>query len=306
MPLIPDLDPFQDYFEKPLNQGMDTYQAQRLFKSNFDLQVAPVFHFLAHPKAVNLSREHYKIYSSLPRVALTPKQDLLRATILNVLENRRTHRDFDADFVMPRSTLSTLLHYAAGLQKPYRAGVLNLRFYPSPGALYSHEIYVLSLRDNFAPPGLYHYNVRDSVLERMKDIDPAHVFDHICVKEDPEKIKAASTVIIMTCVFERSTKKYGRRGWKFLQYETGVILQNFYWVAGALGLGVWPMGNLVEDDLLPLLGIDGVQEGFMTSLWLGAPKHQTSRELSSKYLRLSKLISDFGKSQRWAKFFSKG
>jgi SagB-type dehydrogenase family enzyme len=310
MPLIPDPDPFQDILQKPADAGLELFQAQRLFESSFDLETESVFRYLKDPARVRQSRKHFKTYPSKPQYSLQPNPKLLRKNLHQILQDRETQRDFDGRAEISAGVVASLLHFAAGLKEvparpgqkrgPTAPGQTPRRNYPSPGGLYSHEIYVALLRSDLGPAGLYHYNVQAGSLELLQMQDPREILSKLCRHENPEKILAASCVIFMTCIFDRALQKYSRRGWKFLQFETGVLMQNFYVVAESLGLGVWPMGNIVEDHLLDYLGIDGIHEGFMTSLWIGKPTQEPKKSLWTR------LTSVFGKSLRRDNFSIRG
>jgi len=61
--------------------------------------------------------------------------------------------------------------------------------------------------------------------------------------------------------------KYGERGYRFLLFEAGHIMQNLLLVASALGVSALPIGGFVDAELDSALGIDGLDE---VSLYLAA------------------------------------
>lgn len=272
MPILPEPDPFADELLPPADLGLEAFQAQRLFRETHQAETASVRRFLADPTKVARARQHYKTYDRAERIPLDLPVEPLTMALQEVIERRQTVREFDPDRPLSLRELSRLLWLVAGLKE----GDSGARHYPSPGALYAHEIYVANLRIEGLAPGFYHLNVRDRCLERVSGGDALARLPDLIASSELEGARRAGAGIFLTAVFERLTQKYGRRGWKFCQFETGCLLAGVYSVATASGLGAWPIGNIIEDELLPALGIDGVHEGFMTSVFVGWPMATTS------------------------------
>lgn len=285
MPILPEAEPFADDLLPASDVGLEAFQAQRLFRATHRDETASVRHFLADRGRVERSRAHFKTYDRAERVPLELPVEPLTMSLQEVIERRHTEREFDADRPLSLCELSRLLWLVAGL----RDGDPGRRNYPSPGALYSHEIYVANLRVEGLAPGFYHLNVRDRCLERVSSVDAAGLLPELIASNELAGARRAGAGIFLTAIFERLTQKYGRRGWRFCQFETGGLLAGFYSVATAAGLGAWPIGNIIEDELLPVLGIDGVHEGFMTSVFVGWPARKT--EPSATPLQTNKKFS---------------
>ena len=107
-----------------------------------------------------------KNYPDAARVQL-PEPDLGRsADLWQCLARRRSERNYTSD-PLGLDDFVRLLWAAQGVTA--RAGSHLLRTAPSAGALYPFETYLYIDRVEEIPQGLYHFNVSDFVLERLKD-----------------------------------------------------------------------------------------------------------------------------------------
>lgn len=145
----------------------------------------------------------------------------------------------------------SLRHHAAGALSLADAGQLlwaaqgvsgrgGLRTAPSAGALYPLETYLLAGEVSGLAPGVYRY-------------DPARHRLHAVAAGDRRRDLAAAAwgqgfmartpaVIVLAAVPERVTRKYGRRGERYVHMEAGHAAQNVYLQAAALGLGTVAVG----------------------------------------------------------------
>ena len=77
----------------------------------------------------------------------------------------------------------------------------------------------------------------------------------------------AALAVALTGISMKTKLKYGERGYRFLLFEAGHIMQNLLLVASALGVSALPIGGFVDAELDSALGIDGLDE---VSLYLAA------------------------------------
>lgn len=205
-----------------------------------------------------LKKIYYKGYERLKFFRLQkPKQ--LASSLSSCLIKRASRRDYTGKELNNR-IISSLIFYSAGINDQK----LQSRFYPSAGARYPLELYILS-KKTFLPSGLYHYYVPDHGLEQllcMKNIDFRDYFAQ-------EWIKDASLVIIITAVFKRSTYKYQDRGYRYIYLEAGHLGQNIYLCSEALGLSCCAVGGFLDKKLNKLLNIDGIEEASIYALAIG-------------------------------------
>ncbi|CAB3289864.1 SagB-type dehydrogenase domain protein [Methanocaldococcus lauensis] len=166
----------------------------------------------------------------------------------DVLLKRRSIREYSST-PLTLKELSHLLFAAYGITDSR-----GFKTVPSAGATYPLEIYV---------------NVRDVIgLEEgvYKYIPEKHSIVRILYEEVGQKLALASLkqmfiavapiVIIIAADFERTTRVYGDRGFRYVHMEVGHVAQNIYLMATSLGLGTVSVGAFYDNEIKNILGID--------------------------------------------------
>lgn len=207
---------------------------------------------------------NYKGYSRFEEMILpVPKLDL-KIPLKHVLLKRKSERKFS---VSPLSLekISSLLFYSAGIKND-----LKRRLYPSAGARYPLEIYIISLNTKL-PQGIYHYYLKNNSLEKLFEFKKKDL--SLIIKQ--KWAQKAGCLIIISSVFERNTVKYGERGYRHILTEAGHLAQNFYLVSTALGISICAIGGYLDDKLNNLLDLDGLNESVIYLLALGEEKELT-------------------------------
>src|SRR5262249_32952410 len=125
-----------------------------------------------------------------------------------VLLNRRTWRHFSARR-LERSDLGTLLGLTWKVQRWIHsagAGRVALKTSPSGGARHPIEAYVLALRVDELPRGLYHYSAQAHALELIAP----RASSRAVARYLPTQwwYESAAAVFLMTGVFARTQWKY--------------------------------------------------------------------------------------------------
>lgn len=196
-----------------------------------------------------LKRISFKEY---PNAARYPFEiQTVGLSLQQCLEERQSTRTFSGE-PLTVSQIGTLLHFGGGVKTKNA----SRRFYPSAGARYPLEMYVISLNSKL-PQGVYHYNVRDCLLEQAglfpEKFKPEAYFSQ-------EWVHTAGCVIAVTGIFDRTAMKYGERSYRYALIEAGHIIQNLSLAASALQLGGCTIGGFDDDRINDLLGVDGVGE----------------------------------------------
>jgi SagB-type dehydrogenase family enzyme len=196
-----------------------------------------------------------KNYPDAARVQL-PQPDLGRpADLWQCLTRRRSERNYTSD-PLGLDDFVRLLWAAQGVTA--RAGSHLLRTAPSAGALYPFETYLYVDRVEEIPQGLYHFNVSDFVLERLKDGNYNKDITAACLGQPV--VRRAAVVFIWTAMMLRCMVKYRNRAVRYIPMDLGHVCQNVQLAATAMGLGSCPIGALFDDDINELLGVDGEEE----------------------------------------------
>lgn len=204
---------------------------------------------------------YFKSYPRLDEIVL-PKPDLKSTISLKeVLFKRKSSRGFSKE-PLSMAKLSTLLFYSAGMKNS--SPPLIGRFYPSAGARYPLEVYIIALNTDI-PKGVYHYYVKNHSLEELIILKKFQYKDYFIQKD----LARSGCIILITGVFKRTTVKYGDRGYRHILQEAGHLAQNLYLLSSALNLSCCATGGYIDSKLEELLDIDGVDESVIYAIAVG-------------------------------------
>ncbi len=224
---------------------------------------------LRHTRAITLMERHAELRQSVeraghrhphrPRLPLpTPRRPT--RSLSRAIEERRSQRPAPGSTI-DREALAALLAAANGI----RSGEPGRRTIPSGGALYPLELYVLGLRIEETPRGVYHFDPHDSCLEQLQgsvDGIGQALFD-------PSITENSAAILVVTGVFWRTRFKYGLRGYRFTLLEAGHAVQNALLTATSLGLAALPLGGFYDSRVEALLGVDGIHESVVYLVAIG-------------------------------------
>lgn len=150
---------------------------------------------------------------------------------------------------LTQEQLSQLLWVTQGMISGHSRSV------PSAGATYPLEIFVV-IGDNSVEGisgGIYWYRYNEHLLEIHKKGDLRMELCHACWGQD--FISTAPINIVITAEYERTTTRYGKRGYQYVYMEVGHAGQNIYLEAEALGLGTVAIGAFSDEDVSEALGL---------------------------------------------------
>lgn len=203
-----------------------------------------------------------------PYVTL-PTAQRLDMPFEELLERRASCRNYGAK-ALPVDQLATILWVGYGRRGVLPGGSIHIyeRTVPSAGAMYPLEIYVLARRVTGLPPGVHHYAIATHGLELLSDTPLSARFLADIFMGQPYATNAA-TVVVLTAVLGRTTKKYLDRGYRYALLEAGHVCQNMTLAAAALGLGCLSLGGFFDDMLAGLLGTLAEEEPPLYALALG-------------------------------------
>ncbi len=207
---------------------------------------------------------NYKGYPRFEKIKLPKPNPLRDKDLHSVFVARQSIRVFSRGSIDLKE-LSTLLYYSVGL-KDKRGEDVGNRFYPSAGARYPVETYLIALNVKSLRKGLYHYHVKTHSLEFMWRLNS---YSEISCCFNQDFIKDSAIIIILTGIFWRTEVKYGIRGYRYVIIETGHICQNFYLIGTALNLGVCSIGGFIDSKIEKILDIDKGDEDVIIILVVG-------------------------------------
>lgn len=240
--------------------------------------------YLGSERSIRETAANRKVYRLLPRLTLPRTQDLPMPTAA-ALARRTSTRQFAPD-ALPMQQLSDLLGHGLACNRHAQSTqvpdvLLHLRPYPSGGGLYPVEIYPVLLNVAGAPRAVTHYDPVDHQLAVLREIPDLQQFGRAFFG-DTELLHAASLLLVFTSIFERSTVKYGDRGYRLCLLEAGHAAQNVCLCAAAAGLGSLVHGGFHDDALAGWLGVNGLDEAVVHTVFVGMASTGTPAEPGSR------------------------
>ncbi len=207
----------------------------------------------------------FKTYPDVRRHPL-PRPRFGSENFWEALIRRRSVRRY---FRTPLSLedLALLLFAAQGITG--EVGRYLLRTAPSAGALYPIETYLCVNRVEGLPPGLYHLEVQDFVLEELALGEFGEALAEASLSQP--QCARAPVVFVWSAIPRRTMSKYGNRGMRYVFMDVAHICQNVLLAAAALGLGSCPIGAFFDDEVNELFGLDGVEESVVYLATVGQP-----------------------------------
>lgn len=243
--------------EKPLGTGdrfqQETkYERKRLGEGRIDWMSRPPL---------------YKEYPETRKIRLPTPGTPVLPSFAEILSRRRSVREYSPR-PLPLADISFLLWASSGLQRVEDGHAF--RTVPSAGALYPVDTYVIAHRVEGVERGVYHYGVRDHLLEEVasgdfrEDLVRAALFQEFCSE--------ASAAFVWTAVFPRAKWKYRQRAYRYVYLDAGHIAQNLALAAVGLGLGTCQVAAFFDDEMNTLLEVDGVEESVIYLSAVGHPR----------------------------------
>ncbi len=208
----------------------------------------------------------YKEYERFKKIILPAAES---KTINNeILSKRQSVRNFKTKSIDLQS-LSNILFYSCGETKKYFDKSESKRAQASAGGRYPIEIYIFNMTDDGElKRKIYHYNVRGHHLEELWDIPEKEKLGLKKYFSGDDFIVNASMSIVMTMVPDRSTRKYGERGYKYAYLEAGAIFGYIQHNAIINNVDTVMWGSTTEIEIEKALDIDGISETGVLSIIL--------------------------------------
>lgn len=157
------------------------------------------------------------------------------------LQGRRSVREFSGR-PLSLEEVSQLLWAAQGITHPE-----GLRAAPSAGALYPLEVYLVAGDVTGLPAGVYRYGPRGHELHKVADGDRRSALARAALEQDC--VRDGAAVLVLAGVYERTLRKYGERGVRYVHMEVGHAAQNVYLQAETLGLGTVMVAAFHDEEV---------------------------------------------------------
>ena len=189
---------------------------------------------------IAFSHVFHKEYPRLPSIPL--KQIYEEGELERLMEERGSTREFSEE---PLSffELSKILSSCRIIDSERDP---EKRTYPSGGARFPVELYVVSFNVEGLHGGAYHYNIKRESLERLWEKDLTKEEDQV-VSPYLENTAAA---LVFTSAITRSEIKYGYNAYPYSLIEAGHMAQNIQLTSAKIGVGACSIGGFVDDMII--------------------------------------------------------
>lgn len=209
--------------------------------------------------------EVYKVYPDKKKIDLPPP-GVVTLPLDEILKKRKSTRRFSQKPVTLQE-LSFILWASTGIQR--REQGFEFRTAPSAGALYPIETYLVVHNVEDIPRGVYHYCIKDHVLEELqlgdfrRSITDAALGQNWCFE--------CAVVFVWTAIFYRMKWKYKQRAYRYIYLDVGHIGQNLALASVSLGLGSCQIGAVFDDEVNTIVQVDGTKESTVYLSVVGHP-----------------------------------
>lgn len=185
------------------------------------------------------------------KIMLSPPVIKGEVTVEEAIFNRLSRRRFRGQS-LTLAQASQLLWSAGGLGAAGEAGLS--RAAPSAGATYPLELYLAAGDVEGLDAGLYHYDFQDHALQMLQQADLRAKLAQACLGQ--KVVALAPLSIVMAARYERTTRRYGERGYRYVHMEAGYVSQNIYLQAEAMELATVAVGAFDDTAVKKILAAE--------------------------------------------------
>ena len=156
--------------------------------------------------------------------------------------------------------VSTILHLSAGITRRIKRdwGEYTFRAAACTGALYHIELYIVCADLPGLRAGVYHHDVAESSLSRLRDGDFRGDLADACGNR--RSVAEAPVSIVYTDVVWRNAVKYQAREYRHAFWDSGTIIANTLAVCSGLGMSAEVIVGFVDGAISHLVGADMERE----------------------------------------------
>lgn len=173
---------------------------------------------------------------------------------VNLVEKRKSLRKY-ADEPITLEELAYLLWGTQGV-KTVTDRPVSFRTVPSAGSRHPFETYMLVNQVSGLEPGLYRYLALSHQLARMNGFDGIREdLTSACLKQ--KHVYNSAVTFTWVAIPERTTWRYGSRGFRYIHLDAGHVCQNLYLLAESIDCGVCAIAAFDDDMANNALHLDG-------------------------------------------------
>lgn len=198
----------------------------------------------------------FQVFADAPKIALPTK--LLDAPTGALKVMSQGIAALPESMTSPPQNLQTLaswLHFSAGITGKIAVGEQShyLRAYPSAGALYPTELYVLALGISDLEPGLYHFSAKEFSLRKLRE-GWESLWQLKRGRPDLEVLKTMPAIVLVSSILWRSAWKYGNRAYRYATIDAGHVTENLVQCGAGLGIQTMVRMHLNDRNTRDLIG----------------------------------------------------
>jgi SagB-type dehydrogenase family enzyme len=201
-------------------------------------------------------------------IDLAPPRAFPIDSLSRVLRQRRSPTSYDSSPIS-LDDLGQLLGGACGVtgELVMADRRLPLRAYPSPGALYAVDVYVIPTRVEGLHDGVFRYNPERHALVTVHDrrVDPVS----FCLPDVRAVVGGIAVFIALSISLARATRKYGDESYRILVAESGCMAENLVLVAHALKLRAGPFTGVFDSLVDQAIGLEQDEARFVVGVLIG-------------------------------------
>jgi SagB-type dehydrogenase family enzyme len=180
-------------------------------------------------------------YPGYPRFALGSARPRRLVSLEQTLLRRRSVRSLDGSFPS-RAALGRILRFGHGLTGAAGRGPV-----PSAGGLQALELFLVNFAGDWLPPGCYHYDRAGHHLSQLgAGADPRRWREMV---PSIDLVAGGRLLWVIAGDAARVERKYAERGFRFLLFEAGHLMQNLCLLSASLGLVTVPLGGFFEREI---------------------------------------------------------
>ena len=173
---------------------------------------------------------------------------------VNLVEKRKSLRKY-ADEPITLEELAYLLWGTQGV-KTVTDRPVSFRTVPSAGSRHPFETYMLVNQVSGLEPGLYRYLALSHQLARMNGFDGIRE-DLTSASLKQKHVYNSAVTFSWVAIPERTTWRYGNRGFRYIHLDAGHVCQNLYLLAESIDCGVCAIAAFDDDMANNALHLDG-------------------------------------------------
>ncbi len=205
-------------------------------------------------------------HKSYPRMARIELPDPMpsETSLDDALSRRTSFNNAASNSAFNEQSLGSLFGHAlrARNNHPHRN-------YPSGGALFPVETYILGSGIAGHAPSVFHYHPTAHALEHLWELPEQFAMSKL-IRSSVTPL--SNTLIIFTAVWDRSAKKYGDFAYSHALLEAGHMAQNVLLVATALGIQSRPVAGCEDSLITDLLDLDTEAEQHIYAILISPPR----------------------------------